>query len=623
MTDGTRTALGLSIGATLLTAVTADNAVSRTPVLTLSEHRPPEVGLPSETGMGASGRGLTIGDFVDRVGDPVAILASDGSSHRSETLLASALRALAYVVTAGRPLPNVTAVSYPAHWRTAAVEALRRALAQVPEWSREPVTLLPDVTTAVTALAGDPGLPTRGVIAVCDFGGSGTNVALVDAAGGYRPIGPVVRHQDFSGDLIDQALLSQVIGDLAGAGSVDLGSTSAIGSLARLRTQCRDAKERLSDNAVTALPVELPGYRGDVRLTRNELDEAVRAPLHNVVDLVDDTLRRNGVRPADLVAVATVGGGARMSAVTTALSEQLRVPVITTPRPAVSAAIGAALRALRGPDDDSATAMAYVAPATMAAAAYSNDPAPASAALAWSQADDLPDLEPALPDGPGSLTSARPQIAFEEEPAIAPAADRPARWYRSPVAVMVAAVILSVGTISAVGVVLANDAMTTPSSTPSPSIATTPAGSAPAVVAQPPPAPEPVQQEQESAPAPALRTVTAVPAPVTRTQVVAQPAPAAPPPPPAAPAPAPVTETVTETPAPPPSETSPPSTEAPPPSAEPTTEAPPPSAEPTTAPPVQQTTPPTANTPPAWLSQIPPIPTIPGLPPFLPQPVVP
>jgi hypothetical protein len=580
-----RSALGLSVGATRLTAVTADNTVSWPPVVTLNH-------------------GLVIGDFVDRVGDPIAILAADGSSHRSEELLAEALRALAYSATAGRPLPDVTAVSYPAHWRPAAVEALRRALRQVPEWSREPVTLLPDVVAATTALSHDPGLPARGVIAVCDVGGSGTSVSLVDAAEGYRPIGPVVRHVDFSGDLVDQAILSQVIGDLAGAGSVDLASTSAIGSLGRLRVECRGAKERLAAGAVTALPVELPGYRGDVRLTRDELDDAVRAPLRDLVELIHDTMRRNGIRPGDLVAAATVGGGASMAAVTTALSEHLRVPVITTARPAQSAAIGAALRALRGPDDDSATAMAAAAPATMAAAiGRSAEPAPVAAALAWSQADDLPELELSgleLADYPGPLTSARPQIAFEEEPAIAPAAEPKVQWYRSPLAIMAAAVVVIAGAVSAVGVVLASDSMTTPASTPTPSITGTPAAPAPGLAADaPPPASQPAPQQQDSGSAPAqvVRTVTAVPAPVTQPQVDQQAAPALPPPPPAPEPPAPVTVTETAT----------PQTEAPPPA----TEAPPPATEA----PVEQPAP--TSAPPQWVPQIPKIPaipTIPGLP---------
>jgi hypothetical protein len=575
MKDGTSSALGLSVGATQLAAVTADNAVCRTPVLTLFGHRPPEVGLPWErhsdrhSEQPSGERGLVIGDFVDRVGDPVAILATDGSSHRSETLLADALRALAYAATGGRRLPDVTALSYPAHWRPAAVEALRRALVQVPEWSREPVILLPDVAAALTALQNSPGLPTRGVIAVCDLGGTGTNVALVDAAGGNRPIGPVVRHSDFSGDLIDQALLTQVIGDLAGAGSVDLASTSAIGSLTRLRAQCRAAKERLSASAVTAMAVELPGYRGDVRVTRTELDDAVRGPLQDVVDLVDDTVRRNGIRLADVVAVATVGGGAGMAAVTTALSDHLRVPVITTPRPAMSAAIGAALRALRDPADESATRgffEAPAAPATQAAAVVERfpDAAPPSAPLAWSQADDLPDLE--LP--PMEPASPRPRIEFEEaEPAVAVVADQSVRWYRTPLAVMAAAVVVIAGAVSAIGVVLANDSMTTPAGTLTPTVTATPAAPAPAAAAAAPPA-----------------------APVNQTQVIQQEAP----PPPAPEAPAPVT--VTETAPPPPPETVAPSTEAPAP------------VDPNTA-------------PPQWVPRIPPIPTIPGLPPIFQPPV--
>ena len=59
---------------------------------------------------------------------------------------------------------------------------------------------------------------------------------------------------------------------------------------------------------------------------------------------------RNGIR-GDLVAVVSVGGGAHIPAVTTKLSGRFRVPVVTTPRPQLAAAIGGALRAARGPGD--------------------------------------------------------------------------------------------------------------------------------------------------------------------------------------------------------------------------------------------------------------------------------
>jgi len=48
MADGERSAVGLSVGATNLAAVTEERAVTRKPVLTLYRQRPPEVGVPAE-----------------------------------------------------------------------------------------------------------------------------------------------------------------------------------------------------------------------------------------------------------------------------------------------------------------------------------------------------------------------------------------------------------------------------------------------------------------------------------------------------------------------------------------------------------------------------------------------
>jgi len=271
-------AIGLSVGAATLRGVVVDrSAVTRTAVLTVYPHRPPEVGLPTENPNLAE-RGLVINDFVDRVGDPVGIVAPDGSSHRADVLLGNALRAMLYAVTRGRPPAGPVGVAHPAHWRPSAVTALRGALATVPEFGTA-APLVSDAVAALTALQRDPGVPARGVIAVCDFGGTGTSVTLADAAHGFAPLAPTVRYTDLSGDLIDQALLTHVIADLSAAGSVDLSGTSAIGSLSKLRAQCRAAKERLSTAAVTSMPAELPGSRGEVRVTRNELDDTIRGPL--------------------------------------------------------------------------------------------------------------------------------------------------------------------------------------------------------------------------------------------------------------------------------------------------------------------------------------------------------
>src|SRR3984893_3675908 len=80
--------LGLSVGATNL-AGTRDG---QTAVI-----RPAELTL----------QGQRLTGFVDRVGDPVPLVAPDGSKHRSEVLLADALSAIAQAVTDGAPVSDV------------------------------------------------------------------------------------------------------------------------------------------------------------------------------------------------------------------------------------------------------------------------------------------------------------------------------------------------------------------------------------------------------------------------------------------------------------------------------------------------------------------------------------
>ncbi|OBH07108.1 MULTISPECIES: Hsp70 family protein [unclassified Mycobacterium] len=517
-----RPALGLSIGSTNLAAVTADLALVRKPVLTLYRQRGPEVGVPSENPR-LDEPGLVVTDFVDRVGDSVGIVAADGSVHRSGALIADALRALAYAATGGRPLPESVAVTYPAHWSAKSVDALRGALRGVVEWSdlARPPVLISDAAATLTAVRTSPGIPGRGTVAVCDFGGSGTSITLMDAAGD-QPIAPTVRHHDFCGDMIDQALLTAVMANMPSTGAFDPSGTSAIGSLSRLRTGCRGAKEQLSSNTVATL--------SDVRLTRDELDDAIRDSLNNFVALLDESLRRNGIR--DLVAVVSVGGGANIPAVTTRLSGHLRVPVVTTPRPQLAAATGAALRAERRPDDNGPTAQAPAATATATATAAAAAWAPAAVsggmpARAWAQ------------DGAGSSampTAARPwpktaagaAVKVEEPEPAAPAPKKSViPWRRLPLILVLGALAVMVlaGVALAIGLGSNNQVMTNPGAS------TTPASPAPPTSTTSSPPPPPTQQP----PPPSSPDTTPAPAPDTPTAAAppaVQDVPAAPAPPP-------------------------------------------------------------------------------------------
>ena len=87
--------MGLSVGATNL----AGTRGGQTAVI-----RPAELTL----------QGQRLTGFVDRVGDPVPLIAPDGAKYRSEELLADALGAMSNAVTGGMPVSDV-AVTVPAH----------------------------------------------------------------------------------------------------------------------------------------------------------------------------------------------------------------------------------------------------------------------------------------------------------------------------------------------------------------------------------------------------------------------------------------------------------------------------------------------------------------------------
>nr|WP_273733536.1 Hsp70 family protein [Mycolicibacterium septicum] len=418
-----RDCLGLSVGATNLVAIADHAPLVRRAVLTVSAHRGAVVGAPSSVD-----GGLVFTDFVGRVGDPVPLVATDGSTHHAERLLAGAVEALTRETSPARR-PDVSVLAVPAHWGGGAVESVRRAMPGV--------RVVPDSVAALTAIQAHPGLPARGVVALCDFGGSGTSLTLADAAAGFATIGQTVRYQDFSGDLIDQEVLRHVLSNL----DAEPAGTAAVTALARLREQCRTAKEELSDQSATSLT----GAGSAIRLTRAELDAVVEEPLGGVIETLLDLLRRNGIHPAQLAALVTVGGGARIPLVTQRLSEAFRMPVTTVPQAQVIAAVGAALLGRRGADETS-TQVAYAPSAALAAVGTGTV---AASALAWSVSDSVAEVAEFVPE---SVTedSARPDFVFAEPPLSPAPAGVP--WYRRGGVVVYAGVFLAV--VGTVGMVL-------------------------------------------------------------------------------------------------------------------------------------------------------------------------
>ena len=95
--------------------------------------------------------------------------------------------------------------------------ALRGALRTSPNLAPDgtPPRLISDAVAALTALNANPGLAARGVVALLDFGGGGTSITLADAASAFDRSARRCAIAEFSGDQIDQALLSHVLDGVA------------------------------------------------------------------------------------------------------------------------------------------------------------------------------------------------------------------------------------------------------------------------------------------------------------------------------------------------------------------------------------------------------------------------
>lgn len=571
--------LGLSIGTTnLVAARVGEPPMVRRAVLRLFRDRAPEIGLSADV----VDDGVTLRGFVERVGDPVPMVAPDGTAYHADQLVAEALDAL-IEAAGGEPPTGQLAISVPAHWDTATLRAMRTVMRSNPSLAPNgvPARLVSDAVAALTALHANPGLPATGTAALLDFGGGGTSITIAAADASFEPI-ETVRYAEFSGEAVDQALLSHVLDRVGGAGGVDTAGTAAVSSLEKLREFCSAAKEQLSESETATVPVDIPGHQGDVEVTRAELSDLLDEPLTGVLAELDELLQRNDIAWRSVSSVVAVGGGARIPMISARLAEHLEARgaagvLVTTPQPALDAAVGAALFAVYGADSAAKTGMAPAvlltgtAPTAAVDGGSATEPAPVSdldvltdtaaarvvkatgPSLAWSEdSDGGGDLLPYTGEDVFGDTTTTRAIAQYVPPAGVAAPEPSKAWQRLPLVVFGVAIFAVIAAVGGVTIALTGDRKpaapsTTPpppatseSPTPPPSPVEPPPPSTVTVTnevpAPPPPQPSPTYQPPVThAPAPTHTTTThaqtTTPPPATTTATTTEPPPPPPPPP--------------------------------------------------------------------------------------------
>lgn len=319
----------------------------------------------------------TAREFKRRLGDPTPLLLG-GTPYGAEALTAHLFRAVVGQVTEleGAP-PEGIVLCHPANYGAFKLDLLSQAvrIAGCGE-----VTFLAEPQAAAVHYAAQERVEPGDHVAVYDFGGGTFDAAVLrkSEVGGFDLLGIPEGLERLGGIDFDQAVFGHVERALAGAiDDIDADDAAALAALARLREDCRAAKEALSLDTDAQIPVLLPALQTEVRITRAEFEAMVRTRVDETIDALERAIHSAGLEPSEIARVLLVGGSSRIPLVAELVRQATRRPVALDAHPKHAIALGAAMAGTT----EASTAQVGVTPAAPAVAAapgVSDAPAPPS-----------------------------------------------------------------------------------------------------------------------------------------------------------------------------------------------------------------------------------------------------
>jgi actin-like ATPase involved in cell morphogenesis len=312
-------------------------------------------------------------EFKRRVGDPTAILLG-GSPWSAEALMGRLLRWTVDTVTAAQgSAPSCIALCRPANWGPYKQELLREAvrIADV-----DVTAVLTEPEAAAVSYAATEHVPPDTIVAVYDLGGGTFDAAVLrSGTDGFAILGEPEGIERLGGIDFDQAVFGFVTDAVGSAvGELDPNDPTVLSAVARLRQECVEAKEALSADTETTIPVLLPSLQTEVRVTRAEFEAMIRPQVSDTIAALKRALRSARVDPVAVGAVLLVGGSSRIPLVAELVGHELGRPVAVDAHPKHTVAKGAALAAAQALATDGA---APVTSAAMVAGAGTENRTPA------------------------------------------------------------------------------------------------------------------------------------------------------------------------------------------------------------------------------------------------------
>ncbi len=279
-------------------------------------------------------------EFKRRIGDPVPVLVA-GTPFSPQALTA---RLLSWVVAAATErqgsAPDEVVLTYPANWGDYKRELLDQvvALADIGK-----ARTCPEPQAAAIQYSAKAGLSPGARVAVYDLGGGTFDVCVLEkTADGFTILGSPDGVEHLGGVDFDEAVFQHVLSTLGPAlADLDPNDTAVKLALTRLRRDCVEAKEALSADVETVIPVSLPGRNTSVRLTRAELESLIGPSLQDTIAATSRALRGANTTSGQLSAIVLVGGSSRIPLVSHLLQSTFATTTSLDTHPKHDIALGA------------------------------------------------------------------------------------------------------------------------------------------------------------------------------------------------------------------------------------------------------------------------------------------
>jgi actin-like ATPase involved in cell morphogenesis len=308
--------------------------------------------------------------FKRRIGDSTPILLG-GAPHSAEAVTARLLRWVIDEVSTreGEP-PESLVLTHPANWGEYKLDLLRQAvmLATIDV----PVHLLSEPEAAVIHYASQERVEPGTLIGVYDLGGGTFDAAVLRKTDdGFEFLADPEGIERLGGIDFDEAVFQLVVRSIGlDLSELDEDDPALEAALQRLRAECIIAKETLSTDADTSIPVMLPSVQTEVRITRAEFESMLRPTLADSLNVTERAFQSAGVAADEIDRILLVGGSSRIPLVAELLAARFGRPIAVDAHPKNAIALGAALAA----DALSGATPAATSPAATTAAAVAAPP---------------------------------------------------------------------------------------------------------------------------------------------------------------------------------------------------------------------------------------------------------